>query len=139
MNRYNDSGFGWAYVDPTGWTIVWKEGEAIADAKSFGVLKHETLSTYLAPGNVPVTQAYFDNTECLAEQEQTRNVKYYNQRLGKRKRGDDTVEPGSQEALEAFACRCQELLKAVAITDAAATADATTANAAGTAAARKEC
>ncbi|KAJ7683110.1 hypothetical protein B0H17DRAFT_1137967 [Mycena rosella] len=34
MNRFDDSGFGWAYLDDTGKTIVWKNGLSIQGAST---------------------------------------------------------------------------------------------------------
>ncbi|KAJ7712544.1 hypothetical protein DFH07DRAFT_786012 [Mycena maculata] len=104
MNCHDDSGFGWAYLDDTTKTIVWEDAWSIADPASFCVLDHEVHDRYLAEGEVAVTQTYYDNAERLLFLEQQREVKYYKQRVGKRKAATDHASAvGSKAALDAFA------------------------------------
>ncbi|KAJ7756504.1 hypothetical protein DFH07DRAFT_1027619 [Mycena maculata] len=104
MNRHDDSGFSWAYLDETTKTIVWEDAWSIANPASSCVLDHEVHDRYLAEGEVAVTQTYHDNAERLLFLEQQREVKYYKQRVGKRKAATDHASTvGSKAALDVFA------------------------------------
>ncbi|KAJ7763154.1 hypothetical protein DFH07DRAFT_770884 [Mycena maculata] len=108
MNRHDDSGFGWAYLDETTKTIVWEDAWFIADPASFCVLDHEVLDCCLAEGGVAVTQTYHDNAERPLFLEQQCEVKYYKQRVGKHKAATDHASAvGLKAVLDMFAKKCK--------------------------------
>ncbi|KAJ6460621.1 hypothetical protein C8R45DRAFT_941718 [Mycena sanguinolenta] len=69
MNRHDDSGFGWAYVDDNTGLIIFDDKLTPADAASFCVLDSEINERHLAADEVAVSRTYFDNAERLAREE----------------------------------------------------------------------
>ncbi|KAJ7019116.1 hypothetical protein C8F04DRAFT_1198051 [Mycena alexandri] len=102
MNLYDDSGFGWAYIDDTTNTIVWDEKLAPTTPASLGLLEHEILERYLPKDHVAVSQHYFENAERLRFLETQRELKYFKQRAAKRTQEEGEPEMRSAEVMTKF-------------------------------------
>ncbi|KAJ7465208.1 hypothetical protein FB451DRAFT_1179387 [Mycena latifolia] len=115
MNRYDDSGYCWAYIDESNSTIVWKDSCAVADPQSLGLLDHEMSERYLAPGDVAVSHVYYENAERLRDLELARGVRFYRDRQGKRKAKEElAVSVGTKATMEKFSKRRKVLDAAAA-------------------------
>ncbi|KAJ7701563.1 hypothetical protein B0H17DRAFT_1128337 [Mycena rosella] len=95
MNRCDDSGYGWAYLNESR-TIEWQDEWTLADPESFMVLDREITDRFLAAGEVAVTQLYFDNAERLMLLDLRRENKYFKMRVGKREREDEEAAAQSR-------------------------------------------
>ncbi|KAJ7668840.1 hypothetical protein B0H17DRAFT_1142393 [Mycena rosella] len=124
MNRFDGSGYGWAYVDNATQTIVWDDSWSIADPHSFGVLDFEVHERYLNPGDIAASQAFFDNAERLQHQQQQRENRYFQQRVIKRSKSTagNGAFVATKEAMDTFARRRKRLADADAADAAAAAA-----------------
>jgi hypothetical protein len=109
INKYNNSGFFWAYLE--GGKIVWKEGSTPANAEDFCVLNHGALvRPMLSANQVAVGQDYFDNTERLIELEHQHDLKYYRLRqAGKSGTSDPKEAAGPKDTMDTFGKKCKAL------------------------------
>ncbi|KAJ7025894.1 hypothetical protein C8F04DRAFT_1191045 [Mycena alexandri] len=116
MNKYDNSGFGWAYVENG--VIIWDDAAGLkpADPESFCVLDHELADNFLGRDEVAVSHEYKENAERLIEQERNRGLRFYNQRRDRRAARDNAsaVKVDSKSTLEAFAQRRKALEDAAA-------------------------
>lgn len=102
MNAYDDSGYGWPYIENG--LIVWDDKLTPADPDSYCVLDHETTDRLLGMGEVAVTQRYFENAERLIHLEQQRETKYWKMRQEKKAiRHDPIPDVHTKEAKANFA------------------------------------
>jgi hypothetical protein len=109
INKYNNSGFFWAYLE--GGKIVWKEGSTPANTEDFCILDHETLARPMLGANqVAVSQDYFDNAEHLIEIKRCRDLKYYRLRqAGKSGASDPKEASAPKDTMDTFAKKCKAL------------------------------
>ncbi|KAJ7829731.1 hypothetical protein B0H13DRAFT_2372379 [Mycena leptocephala] len=115
MNKHNDSGYAWAYLENG--VIVFDDKMTIANPESFCVMDHETTDCLLGRDEVAVTRQYFENSECLAYQQQLWETKYW--KAWQEKKGavaGDIPDVHSKEVKAAFAKKRKALEDVAAAT-----------------------
>ncbi|KAJ7032071.1 hypothetical protein C8F04DRAFT_1108351 [Mycena alexandri] len=113
MNKYDHSGFKWAYIEDG--LLVFDDTGSAASADEFCVLDSETTDRYLASDQVAVSRDYFENAERLRRQADRREAKYARQALEKKNAtAEGLVNLDSPQAREALSTKRKALEDAAA-------------------------
>ncbi|KAJ7656513.1 hypothetical protein DFH06DRAFT_1328787 [Mycena polygramma] len=98
MNVHDSGGYGWMYVGEDG--LVWEDHWIPADPKAFLVEDHQLYERALLPGQVAVSQLYFDTAERLRIEDAKRQLKWQMAREEKKNKAPgSSVDVRSEEAL----------------------------------------